>query len=97
MTDIPDEIVERVARAIADVAPEREGKAFLPWSLYRQEQKAKAYDAARAALKECGWAEMREALEKSAEYILRDQNGQPRTPGYVLGEIAVALFAVRKP
>lgn len=102
MTDIPEEIVERVARelinqewAISNAPGNASKNAEADWSI----PTIREYycNQARTALKECGWAEMREALGKSAEYIVRDQNGQPRNPGYVLGEIAVALSAVRKP
>ena len=55
------------------------------------------YDAmARAALKASGWAEMKEALMIAADYIEMDREGKPRTPGYVLGEIAAAISG-RKP
>lgn len=45
-----------------------------------------------SALLAIGYQEMREALEKCAKYIERDRAGLPRDPGYVLGEIAVALL-----
>lgn len=89
MSDLPDEIVERVAVSIA-------GLDNFDFEQLHGETR-NAYDAmARAALKESGWAEMKEALRIAADYIEMDREGKPRTPGYVLGEIAAAISG-RKP
>lgn len=55
MTDLPDEIVERVARAWCGIAP-------IP-------NKEIAMQAARAALQASGWGEMHQAAKEAEYYI----------------------------
>lgn len=66
MSEIPDEVVERVAKAIFDAIAFTDGVAM-----------TKPLDAegrhwlqimARAALLECGWAEMKEALDGTLKF-----------------------------
>jgi DNA-binding transcriptional regulator PaaX len=69
MTDLPDEIVERVARAIYLSNNRRYGGK---WDLV--ETKEVWLDAARASLIASGWGEMREALEKTANWLAAEDD-----------------------
>ena len=121
MSDLPDEIVERVARAIYERNGNRLWSALISWAegsvatsvpgtigfnaartrgeepFSESREDVEKYKAiARAALRECGWAEMKEALEKTngiiiaaqsvlAEYLPPDGMSQDEAVNMLLG------------
>lgn len=86
MTDLPDEIVERVARAILETDPtcnydkckERIEKAISAGDTLEENWWLALHKQARAALQASGWGEMRFALLKCANAIKRigDNTGE---------------------
>lgn len=84
MSEIPDEVVERVARAILAMIDKDDPGIYIGVK-HRDDAEPYAWDktgtidgrvnmanVARAALRECGWAEMREALAHQVERTLSD-------------------------